>query len=769
MAAKGLTRKITHDEALSYKKTVPNRRGVTALAEINGDGAYARRNERMSYTPRQKAAMKRMSPKRREAFKRMLGKAPKLTQARANGTKKGQTRKSARRAFEKNGTKKGQTRKTARRAFEKNRSDYRPFGAPQLIWGSGKLKKADYITMMVARGHSKKQAESYWKRKGLRPGEKKKPRKRRTYGKGTIKPLRASYGGKSRYTYKYKTKKGHVRDIPDWALLGYRSAREMREVERGQDEAARGRLSAKKRRLMERRERAAARTEKQILAGRGVFAPNHGEETVLSFEEWKDMRTNAARKTRKRKTTTKKRARKGTFAAFKARMKRKHGKKVSEKQIKNWYNFGKAGAKGSRKPAARRAASKATKGKGRKKKTTAKRRTTKRRTTRRARPRSMTVTLRANGTKRGQRRKTARRAYMKKNGTKRGMVRKTARRAYRKNVPMAEWKGEMIRALKLGLLVTGGFMAQRAFAKVLDEHAFSKIKALQTGTASKWRGIISGAVSAAVLVPASTRVFSKESTAIAAGVAASFIHGAIITALKSDPSNKTMNDAASYLGAYTNAEGSNLPNYLQGTGSYYEFTPHEIFPATSGVGEYYELPVAGMGEYYELPVAGFGQEPAPLHLNQLTQAAAGYGQATGPQGNPLVTQAAAGMGMQPLHLNQLTQAAAGYGNNSMDGGSPLVTQAAAGTGQFMAYGAHGVGEYDEVGTSVQPMTMDEGVHPNLHSAEQALSVAEAAAGVGSLDVPLQSTVNPTVIADPIQELPGGSRSGVFQGGDGIFG
>ncbi len=41
-------------------------------------------------------------------------------------------------------------------------------------------------------------------------------------------------------------------------------------------------------------------------------------------------------------------------------------------------------------------------------------------------------------------------------------------------------------------------------------------------------------------------------------------------------------------------------------GSYYEFTPHEIYPAASGVGEYYELPVAGMGEYYELPVAGYG-------------------------------------------------------------------------------------------------------------------------------------------------------------------
>ena len=43
---------------------------------------------------------------------------------------------------------------------------------------------------------------------------------------------------------------------------------------------------------------------------------------------------------------------------------------------------------------------------------------------------------RSNGTKKGQARKTARKAYMKKkNGTKKGMVRKTARRAYKKNAP----------------------------------------------------------------------------------------------------------------------------------------------------------------------------------------------------------------------------------------------------------------------------------------------------------------------------------------------
>ncbi len=40
--------------------------------------------------------------------------------------------------------------------------------------------------------------------------------------------------------------------------------------------------------------------------------------------------------------------------------------------------------------------------------------------------------MRKNGTKKGQTRKTARRAYMRKNGTKKGQVRKTARKAYMK-------------------------------------------------------------------------------------------------------------------------------------------------------------------------------------------------------------------------------------------------------------------------------------------------------------------------------------------------
>jgi hypothetical protein len=211
---------------------------------------------------------------------------------------------------------------------------------------------------------------------------------------------------------------------------------------------------------------------------------------------------------------------------------------------------------------------------------------------------------------------------------------------------------------------------------------------------------------------------SKWQAPVAAGMAASFIHGAIVTALNAGGAQ----EAAAYLSNYPNAEGS---MYGHAIGSYYSFRPHEVY---SGYGSYYEIPQ---------PMSGFGQP-------QLTQAAAGYGQ---------LTQAAAGMGM-------LTQAAAGMGQ---------ITQAAAGTGEYVATGIEGIGEYEENPVSGVAAYTDEGIHPNLHSAEQALSVAEAAAGVGSAEVPLQSTVNPTMIADPISDLPGGSRAGILAGGDGIFG
>lgn len=99
-----------------------------------------------------------------------------------------------------------------------------------------------------------------------------------------------------------------------------------------------------------------------------------------------------------------------------------------------------------------------------------------------------------------------------------------------------------------------------------------------------------------------------------------------------------------------------------------------------------------------------------------------------------------------------------------------LTQAAAGTGEYFMPGLQGIGEYEAVegygALGQQPYT-DEGIHPNLNAAEHALTVAEAAAGVG--DLPLQSTVDPYQVAAPIMDGPTGSRAGILEGGDGIFG
>ncbi|MBW2672244.1 MAG: hypothetical protein JRD89_02360 [Deltaproteobacteria bacterium] len=165
-----------------------------------------------------------------------------------------------------------------------------------------------------------------------------------------------------------------------------------------------------------------------------------------------------------------------------------------------------------------------------------------------------------------------------------------------------------------------------------------------------------------------------------------------------------------YLGNYTETEGKAF-------GSYYEFQRHQKFPA---VGEYYSLP-SGMGQY---------------------------------------EQAAAGMG-------QYEQAAAGMGQ------APQLTQAAAGTGEYLVAGGQGIGEYEEVVPQYSaPEQIQEGISPDLDSAEQALNVSEAAAGIGAYGderVPLQSTVYPTGNPEAIPDMPGGSRAGTFAGSNGVFG
>ena len=323
-----------------------------------------------------------------------------------------------------------------------------------------------------------------------------------------------------------------------------------------------------------------------------------------------------------------------------------------------------------------------------------------------------------------------RRSY-KANARRRSAPKRRRRRSYKKNVAGAQFKQELMKALKLGAIVTGGYLAHRGLTNLVDKHVLSKVEAFQTGKLAEYRSLISGVLVAAVGIPAAVRVLPKHAGVAAAGMAASLIVGGVKRVLQQTDQVELLEAFSDY----TNAPG--FPQY-SGMGSYYEFQPHQIY-GMNGFGEFYETaPIPGVSQ----AAAGFGQ---PMVQGQmLTQAAAGYGQ------------------LQQMYAN---------------GG---------GVGEYYAYGVEGVGEYYDAPGPMSGFGSStyEGIHPNLNSAENALDVAEAAAGVGAFgttgqmltqaaaglgNLPLQSTVDPTIRAMNIPDHPGGSRAGILQGGDGIFG
>ena len=775
--AKALTRPITRKQARSYTQTTPNRRGVTALAELNGRGSYARRyaatrnllaNGRQGmYTAAQKRAMRRMSPARRRTFKKMLDAACLTPGQRARHERKLPKRRTKARKARPNRTRKqaGKARSVRSRALKRALSTP---AARKTATRSRPLKGA-FIAAQRRRGRSAAQAEAAWRLAHGRHYAKKASRGRQTRTYGKYKAARARIGRKSRWTYKTVTRGGKVRDIPDYALLGFKSKKAYLDVVRdiGEDvspkRAKRARALDKRRsRLAARRERAARKAAARIRAGKGMFTPNASDKT-LSYQEWEEMiRPNRRRKKttanrRRRKTSTRRRraranrpmskSRRST-AAKKAAATRKRNKAKRSRAAKKAARTRKRTTTKRRASTRRRSTTTARRKKtaSRRKKTASRRKTTARRR-RRARPNYWVDDHRGHvkAGKLGWRRKR-RKSRKSKTGRRRARRNQGAymvnrrRRHYRRN--QSSFTNQLMGALKLGALVTVGYVSHRALTKLFNDQILSRAGTTFTqGTLGKFRGSIAGTIVAALGIPLAVKVAPKQAVPIAAGMAASLIQGLLVTVL----GELGQGSAAQYLSAYPNAEG-------RAYGSYYTFTPHEVY---SGYGRPF-------GSYYTLPsMSGFGMTDA-----QLTQAAAGYG------ASPQLTQAAAGYGASP----QLTQAAAGYGMTDAQlmqaaagMGQALLTQAAAGTGEYIAYGANAIGEYDEVQTSRQGVITDEGIYPNLHSAEQALSVAEAAAGIGNADVPLQSTVNPSVIADPLSDLPGGSRAGVFTGGDGIFG
>lgn len=265
---------------------------------------------------------------------------------------------------------------------------------------------------------------------------------------------------------------------------------------------------------------------------------------------------------------------------------------------------------------------------------------------------------------------------------------------------------DVMSLVKTGAYVAGGFMAHRGLSALVIG-----FMPKQTGTTKLLvNTLLDGAVAFAGVYATTKFAPVKEDhkKEIVAGMVTSAVHRLVtnIVAMFSQP-------AAAALSAYPDAAGRQ-------------------FHTMAGIGSYEEMPpgYAGFGEYVS---------------SDITQAAAGFG---------AITQAAAGMGA-------ITQAAAGFGE---------YTQAAAGVGEYFAQGVQGIGEYEAVDGFGTNELINEGIHPNLMSAERELSVAEAVAGLGAVqDAPLESIVQAQQVAAPVLDAPGGSRAGILAGGDGIFG
>ena len=346
----------------------------------------------------------------------------------------------------------------------------------------------------------------------------------------------------------------------------------------------------------------------------------------------------------------------------------------------------------------------------RRRKKATRKRTVKRRTVKRATSKRRTTKRTAK--RRTTKKRTAKRRTKRATSKRRTTKRRTAKRNARRSPPRRRYFRNQVKSFKsdFAKVLKGGLSA---VAGLVVQKVATKLLT-STGIldtipgVQQFKGSVAGLAVALIGTLGAAKFIPGDAKMIGAGMGAGFLHTVLIDGLNAFGQPQLVE----YLGNYTESSGKAF-------GSYYEFEPHQQYP---GVGEYYSLP-QGMGQY---------------------------------------EQAAAGMG-------QYQQAAAGMGQ----AGAPRLSQAAAGTGEYLVSGGQGIGEYEEVVPQYSaPEQIQEGISPDLDSAEQALNVSEAAAGIGAYGdekVPLQSTVYPTGNPEAIPDMPGGSRAGTFAGSNGVFG
>lgn len=699
--------------------------GVTAIAEVNGR-AYA---ERYGAT---REILGRPSAANRKAAKR--GKAERDT-AVAKMTKK--------KAAPKRKPAKKVVRKTAKPAVK-------PAGAKAATEAKKAATEAKEAVKKVKRERrkiadlTKELASASIKAKARKPRAA-KPKKARakltprqraakaaSYIRGKQSKLKrmkpVMYGGRyvsspvkvtktlGKRAYVYVSPSGRTRKIPFHGLAGYPSSRAM--IDSLGDPSTRDpeefeRVAGLAQRIQKRRKKAAAQMEKHG----GIFVPNRKprrrgskKTRALTFQEWEKMIANKGKKKAKKKTTkrttrkaakkktTKRTTKKMTAAKRRAAARRRAIGRVVKTVKRSCKTI-------ARKP---RKARKHAKRRARKNVTVMQAAANRRRRARRNEPMTQISANKRRRTHRKTRRHTLPPFLMMENPRRARKSRKHVRRSrslfgmkFRRN---AAFSGSFMNHLKQALLFGGavlsGFLVHRGLTRLVN---YKLLKAFEKDAPTVQRNeMLSAAAVAAIGVPLTLKFAPGDAKLAAAGMLASAIHDVLLVLLQK--SEKT------------------VPawKYLSGTGSYYEFAPHQTY--TQGVGEYFmsRPGVSGMGEYFQSAGAGSPRQAFAM-------------------GAP--------------------------------SGAPMLTQAPAGMGEYIVSDAKGIGDYEEVPPEyTRPVPVDEGIYPDLTAAEKALSIAEAAAGVGAFNtLPTQSTVYPDQYRDNLAAAPDAERAGVFTNGNGIFG
>jgi hypothetical protein len=445
--------------------------------------------------------------------------------------------------------------------------------------------------------------------------------------------------GRKEYSYYYRTKKGTYRRIPAWAVAGAKSQGDYKKS---------GFKAGGGPKAWERTQRARKRAADRVLKEGGVFTPNkgrrRGKKRSKYWAAYRRARAAGATKAeakrvargekkmarRSRKKTGKRRKTRAGKRRTTKRTKRRAGGR--RRLTKRQRAARKAARTRKRNLAARRAAAKkgARKRRGRK---GAKRRARKTSGRRRARKTTRRTTKRSR--KRGGRRmRKNRRRYA---ANRRGSYRRNKRK-YRRNQGFVKTAKEV---LKIGALVTAGFLTHRLVTSLVAEYGIGALTKPAEGeaasswqlTVAKWAKPAAGLVVAGAGIAAVSMIKDeKTKVALGAGMVASWLQSTVVTILMSVEQPKI---AAQFEG-YSNSMAYQLRgNRRRRARSLRGMT--SIMPRYAPVGALGAAPfmqaAAGTGEYFQANAVGEYFAPSS------TQGVGAY-EAAG----PLAMQAAAGTG-----------------------------------------------------------------------------------------------------------------------------